>query len=475
MAATDRQVQKLLRIYGQSHNTTRSALAAGLCRQTGAKYLRAGRLPSELARPHTWRTRPDPLAAVWEEVVGLLGSVPQVPATEVLARLQRLHPGHFHAGHLRTLQRRLQDWRARTLAQEVFFAQEHLPGEWLQIDWTRGDELGVTIRGEPFDHLLAHAVFPFSNWQWASVCRSENFGSLVALVGETVDRAGGLPGGLQTDHSSTVTHRVDSGRAFNEPYASFLAHFGLKARTINLRSPQENGDVESAHRHFRRYVNVALGLRGSRDFASEAEYGQFLARLLSGRNAGRAAAWAVESRHLRPPPTGGLAEAIDQDRRVDSGSLVRLDQHVYSVPSSYIGEWLHCRVGWERIEFRHGVTPLRSTARVYGEHQGVQWRDLIAELARKPGAFAGYRYREAFFPSVRHREFHRQLQASAGLEAADRIYLGLLAATRDLPDDDLRALLVPVPEPPRVPSRATIPAAVGPLGHQTPEALELRA
>lgn len=441
MAANDRQVRKLFRAHERCRNTTVSALAAGLCRQTAAKYLRAGCLPSELARPHPWRTRSDPFASVQTELAGMLSTVPNLPATAALAHLQRLHPGRFADGQLRTLQRQFRQCRARTRAKEVFFAQEHEPAEWLQIDWTDGSKLGVTIRGQRFDHLLAHAVFPFSNWEWATVCHSENFASLLALVRETANRAGGLPKGLQTDNSCTVTHRVASGRTFNAAYAGFLARCGLQARTINLRSPHENGDVESAHRHFLGQVEAALGLRGSRDFDSDTGYGQFLARLLWGRNATRQAAWAEEREKLRPVADGGLPDRVDEARRVDPGSLVTVDNHVYSVPPSYIGEQLHCRVGWERIEFRHGTVPVREVVRVWGEGQGVDWRDLVVALGRKPGAFAAYRYRDAFFPGAELRELYGQLAAAHGPEQADREWLGALAAARDVPDHRLVATL----------------------------------
>jgi hypothetical protein len=459
MAASDRQVRKLFRVYEHSQNATASALAAGLCRQTASKYLRAGCLPSELAKPHSWRTRADPFAEVQTELVGMLQTVPKVPATLALARLQVLYAGRFADGQLRTLERRLREWRARLMVKAVFFAQAHVPGQWLQIDWTDGDRLGVTIGKTPFPHLLAHAVFPFSNWEWATVCRTENFRSLVALVRETVNRAGGLPAGLQTDNSGALTHQAADGRAVNESYEAFRKHYGLAVRTINLESPHEDGDVESAHRHFVRHLDVALGFRGSRDFDSEAEYRQFLSKLLYGRNAVRAKAWAVERRHLRPLPAGGLPEYLAQDRRVDSGSLVTLDGHVYSMPPSYIGERLRCWVGWERLEFIHGTAPVRATARVYGQDQGIEWRDLIAALAAKPGAFAGYCYRQAFFPSAQHRELYARLREATGSEQADRDYLGWLEATRDLPDERIQAVLAQALEPVQVPSVPATSAA----------------
>ena len=60
---------------------------------------------------------------------------------------QTEHPGRFADGQVRTLQRRLKQWRAlHGPAKEVFFAQVHHPGRLCASDFTHCTELGVTIR-----------------------------------------------------------------------------------------------------------------------------------------------------------------------------------------------------------------------------------------------------------------------------------------------------------------------------------------
>ena len=56
---------------------------------------------------------------------------------------------------MRTLQRRVKVWRATEgPAGEVFFAQQHPPGRLGASDLTHMEELGVTIQGQSFAHLL---------------------------------------------------------------------------------------------------------------------------------------------------------------------------------------------------------------------------------------------------------------------------------------------------------------------------------
>ena len=58
------------------------------------------------------------------------------------------------------------------------FAQDHEPGRLAESDFTHMGALGVTIAGEPFDHLVYHFVLTYSNWEAGTVCFSESFESL---------------------------------------------------------------------------------------------------------------------------------------------------------------------------------------------------------------------------------------------------------------------------------------------------------
>jgi hypothetical protein len=64
---------------------------------------------------------------------------------------------------VRTLRRRIKYWRATEgPPREIFFAQEHRPGELCQSDFTHCRELGVTINEQAFPHLIYHFVLTYS-------------------------------------------------------------------------------------------------------------------------------------------------------------------------------------------------------------------------------------------------------------------------------------------------------------------------
>ena len=109
---TDRHIQRLHRFDQQGWPKGQAAAKAGIDDKTARKYRRLGRLPSEVRMDHTWRTRPDPFAGVWPEVEEQLTLNPGLEALTLLAWLQRQYPGRFAEGQLRTLQRRVKQWRA---------------------------------------------------------------------------------------------------------------------------------------------------------------------------------------------------------------------------------------------------------------------------------------------------------------------------------------------------------------------------
>jgi hypothetical protein len=73
------------------------------------------------ARPHTWRTRRDPFEGVWTELLLWLQAEPEATGKALFERLESAYPGRFTKGQLRTLQRRLREWR-RVLARELVYA-----------------------------------------------------------------------------------------------------------------------------------------------------------------------------------------------------------------------------------------------------------------------------------------------------------------------------------------------------------------
>ena len=61
---TDRQVRRLRKLMNTENTKTAAAMKAGMDEKTARKYARSEKLPSEMKKEHTWRTRPDPFEDV---------------------------------------------------------------------------------------------------------------------------------------------------------------------------------------------------------------------------------------------------------------------------------------------------------------------------------------------------------------------------------------------------------------------------
>ena len=148
---TDQQIRRLYKLSNTEETQEIAAAKAGMDVKTARKYLRARRLPSEMKAERHWRTRQDEFAEVWPEIREQLRTDPALEAKTLFAALQRQYPERFADGQLRTLQRRVKQWRATEgPAQEVYFVQEHRAGELCESDFTHLTERGSPSPGSRF-------------------------------------------------------------------------------------------------------------------------------------------------------------------------------------------------------------------------------------------------------------------------------------------------------------------------------------
>lgn len=160
---------------------------------------------------------------------------------------------------------------------EIFFAQEHRSGELSQMDFTHATELGVTIAGEAFAHLLCNFVLVFSNWQWVTVCLSESYLALKRGFQDAILKLGHVPRRNQTDNSTSATNQQPGKRReFNRSYVELMTHHGVELCTTGVGKKEQNGDVEAGNGVLKRRLDQALMLRGSRNFESVEIYEAWL-------------------------------------------------------------------------------------------------------------------------------------------------------------------------------------------------------
>jgi hypothetical protein len=401
---------------------------AGMDEKTARKYVKLGKMPSEVLPLRTWRTREDPFREVWEEIKQMLSESSGFEAKTLFEYLQRKSPGTFSDGQVRTLQRRVKRWRAlEGPAQEVFFPQMYQPGEFCASDFTHMTDLGVTVSGERFEHMVYHLVLPYSNWETGTVCFSESFESLSEGLQNALWELGGVPCAHRSDRLTAAVQKTASPEEFTARYRALLRHYGMEGRKTNPNSPHENGDVEQRHHRLKRAVEQALLLRGSRDFRIRAEYETFLRMLFRRMNSSRVKRLGEELPLLRRLPTRRLEACKREHVRVGPSSTIRAGHNTYSVHSRLMGEMVEARLHAEEILLYYGGQCVETLPRLIGRggHR-IQYRHIIDWLVRKPGAFENFRYRGDLFPTHRFRVAYDQMRGALSAIGASKAYLAVL-------------------------------------------------
>ncbi|MDY0059646.1 MAG: IS21 family transposase [Myxococcota bacterium] len=422
-----------------------AAAAAGMSVRTARKWQRGG-LPSVRA-VRSWRTRPDPFAEVWaKEVVPILEQDKDgaVQATTLIELLVDKHPGEFQPGQVRTLQRRVQEWRAKHgPGKEVFFEQEHQPGKQASLDFTHADELKVTIGGQPFPHLLFELVLCFSGWLWACIAHGETFEALVAGLQGALWALGGVPDEARSDNLSAATHQLrEGGRSLTRKFRAVLDHYGLDSSRIQPGKANENGVVEQRHHRSKKALAEALVLRGSRDFDTVEEYAAFI-RAIVGKHNGRIPeeVLAAERAALAPLPSSPVPNYTRYECKVRRWSTIRVGSRTYSVPATLINRVVEARMYPDTVEVLFRGQLIETMPRLRGNDEArIDYRHIIWSLVRKPGAFAGYRYREELFPTLTFRRAYDALRAS-GTDRADVEYVRVLHLAASTSQDEVERTL----------------------------------
>jgi len=404
-----------MKLLNEGNPLIQAAVRAGMSEPTARKYARSGQMPSEVTAQHTWRTRPDPYSEVWPEIEELLKQDGGLEAKTIFMALEERYPGRFTAGQLRTLQRRVHAWKAKSgPPKEVFFQQVHQPGVRGESDYTNMGKLGVTIAGEPFGHLLYHFVLTYSNWEAVMICPSESFESLSAGLQGALWRLGGAPAEHRTDNLSAATHELhDSrGRDFTKRYRKVLEHYNLRGTRNFPGNANENGDIESGNGHLKNAVDQRLRLRGSRDFASRSAYEAFLQECVASRNATREERFIEERMHLQPLPAQALPSYTELFAKVSRYSVIGVGKRRYMVPSRLIGCKLTVHLHADVLELFYQGVQVGVLPRLLGDERAyIDYRQIIHSLVRKPGAFRHYAFREGLYPRLEYRRAYDALVA----------------------------------------------------------------
>jgi len=392
-----------------------SAARSGMSERTGRRIEKGDHQRNHKKR--SGRTRKDPLEAVWEsELRPKLEAEPLLTPMTLLEVLQKAHPRLYPDTILRTLQRRIKEWKALYGPEkELIFLQDHPVGIQGLSDFTTLKGVVVTIQDEVFNHLLYHFRLAFSSWSYMKVtCGGESYTALTAGLQEALWRLGGSPLEHRTDHLSAAfkNHKKDkrqqARKELTERYEEFCRHYNIKPTHNNLGEAHENGSIEGPHGHLKRRIKQALLLRGSNDFNSVVEYQGFIEEVVVQHNRRNAKAVDFERQHLQALPPHKATDFDEVTVKVASSGTIQIKRVTYALPSRLKGERLRAHVYDDKIECYLGSTLVFISERQYSKDNNhrarvIDYHYVIDSLRKKPQAFRYCRYREDILPSGDYR------------------------------------------------------------------------
>ena len=220
---------------------------------------------------------------------------------------------------------------------------EHTIGLSAQVDWkeqvTMTDRNGVSHTFSIFLYVL-----PYSKFKFLKLTLDQKQDTLFKCLFEAFKSTGGIPKEIWFDNMSTVVdHKLSDfhHHRFNERFLSFSHDAGFHPIACRPFRPQTKGCVEALARTMGRLKPY------DEEFGTINDLNDIVNRLAKRLNHEKSQSnnrkpvelWAKEKEHFRPL-NYDLTRYFDsvQTRKVSQDSMIRFQNHQYSVSPNYIGK-----------------------------------------------------------------------------------------------------------------------------------------
>ena len=220
---------------------------------------------------------------------------------------------------------------------------EHTIGLSAQVDWK--EQVTMTDRnGVPHTFSIFLYVLPYSKFKFLKLTLDQKQDTLFKCLFEAFKATGGIPKEIWFDNMSTVVdHKLSDfhHHRFNERFLSFSHDAGFHPIACRPFRPQTKGCVEPLARTMGRLKPY------DGEFGTINDLNDIVNRLAKRLNYEKSQSnnqrpvdlWAKETEHFRPL-NYDLTRYFDsvQTRKVSQDSMIRFQNHQYSVSPNYIGK-----------------------------------------------------------------------------------------------------------------------------------------
>jgi len=386
-----------------------AAAKSGMSISSGYRTEKGLRKPK---KPRIHRTRIDPIVDIWEsDLLPLLQAEPTLTGLTLWEYLDDNYPEEYSYSLLRTLQRRVADYKLEHgPSKDVIFRQSFPAGVQGMSDFTHPDTK-ITIAGIEFEHIIYQFVLTHSHHRYAQVMRGgESFSALSEGLQNAFAHIGGVPLESKTDSLSAAYKNAYEEKTLTDNYSKLCQHYGLKAIRNTKGVSHENGSVETANRALKHRIDQAIKLRGSHDFATIEDYQKLIDAQVKRLNKRSVSRFSQEQKALRPLPKYRFMDYEEIATKVTTSSTITIKRTLYSVPSKLIGANLKILLYHDRLECYVGTNKITTLNRVY-THKGqprarlIDYKHVVDSLVKKPQAFRYSQIQQDLMPS----ELYKQL------------------------------------------------------------------
>ena len=422
MAIKTTQVTLYMKARENGQPQIQAAARAGMSERSGRLIDTHEHCSQQPTSPRHYSTRKDPLAAVWEsELVPKLELQPNLLPITLFEHLQDKYPGQYDKAH-RTLQRRIKQWHAlHGKEQAIMFRQQQQPGQQGLVDFTVFKGLTILIADQELNFRLFHFRLAYSKWSYLHIVQGgESYTALTEGTAEAFKRLGAVPNELRTDSLSAAFRNLTTDQAgdITARYQAFCRHYDVTPTRNNRGQAHENGAVESPHGHLKRRIEQQLQMQfpGVTDrrysFNSIEDFQSLIDAVVTTHNRRNEGLLREELALMSPLPTARGVDYTEERVKVSSTSTINLRRVTYSVPSRLIGERLSVRLFDDRLACylgsAHAITVTRLHPTGKQRARQIDYRHLIASLARKPMAFLHASLRDDILPNDNWRQLWLQ-------------------------------------------------------------------
>jgi hypothetical protein len=381
----------------------------------------------------SWKTRKDPLLDIWEsELKPLLEISPNLQPITLFEYLEDKYPGKYQNNILRTLQRRIKDFKILSGDnKEVMFLQKHHPAQMGISDFTvfNGE---VTINGTLFNHRFYHYRLVYSKWAHVEVIQGgESWTALANSFQNALQKSGGSPNEHRTDSLSAAYNNNSEKKTFTKSYQEFCDHYDILPSRNNLGKSHENGSIESPNGHLKNKIRQNLIIRGSNDFASIDQYQQFIGKIVNKHNLRNSKLFEEEKKLLKNLPNHKIADFSILHVKVTSCSTINIKNITYSVPANLVGQKIVIHLFDSRLEIFYGNNQICTLIRIYNKDRNkrkssINYRHIISSLVQKPQAFKNFIWKEELFPNDDYKQIWQISKMSNDSKTACKYFVKLL-------------------------------------------------